>query len=112
MRSPISSASLMEWVMKTAVLPFSFTSLVNSARSFPAVDSSSAENGSSQSKMLALVAKARAIEMRCRMPLPCRHLQHLQPQFDVLDRGTPRQQPVVLEHDRHLASEGVEIGEG
>src|SRR5690348_2315047 len=50
MRSPISSASLIECVMKTAVLPLSRTSLTNSARSVRPVISSSAENGSSQSR--------------------------------------------------------------
>jgi tripartite-type tricarboxylate transporter receptor subunit TctC len=38
MRSPISSAALIEWVMNTAVLPFSFTRRTNSARSRPAVE--------------------------------------------------------------------------
>jgi hypothetical protein len=38
MRSPISSASLIERVMKTAVLPFSLNSRRNFARSRPAVD--------------------------------------------------------------------------
>jgi hypothetical protein len=59
---------LIEWVMNTAVLPFSFTRRTNSARSLPAVGSSSAENGSSHNRILALVAKARAIETRWRMP--------------------------------------------
>jgi hypothetical protein len=59
---------LIEWVMNTAVLPFSFTRRTNSARSLPAVDSSSAENGSSHNRILALVAKARVIETRWCMP--------------------------------------------
>ena len=58
----------MEWVIKIAVLPFSRTSDTNSSRSFWPVISSSAEKGSSQSRMLALVAKARAMDTRWRMP--------------------------------------------
>jgi hypothetical protein len=50
------------------VLALSFTSLTNSARSVPPVSSSSAENGSSHKRMVASVAKARAMEIRCRMP--------------------------------------------
>jgi hypothetical protein len=40
------------------------TSRTNSVRNRPAVDSSSAENCSSQSRIAALVANARAIETR------------------------------------------------
>ncbi len=67
-RSPISMASLIWWVMNTAVLPFCRTSRTNSARRSRAVISSSEENGSSQSKSSGSTAKARAIDTRWRMP--------------------------------------------
>ena len=38
-------------------------------------------------------------------------IEHLQAELDVVDRGAPRHQPVVLEHDADLAAEEVELAE-
>jgi hypothetical protein len=38
-------------------------------------------------------------------------VENLQPQHDVVDRGAPRHQPVVLEHDADLAAKEVELAE-
>jgi len=62
-RSPISSASLIEWVMNTAVLPLSLTSRTNSARSRPAVGGSyGVKRGINRSPSL-VVAVAAAVQL-------------------------------------------------
>src|SRR6187549_150997 len=115
MRSPTSIASLIWWVIKTAVLPLCFTSRTNSARKSRAVISSSEEKGSSQSRMSGSTAKARAIDTRWRMrivvlmtgeaepgqPAPRQFIgllridvEDLQPEQHVLQGRTPRHQPV------------------
>ena len=56
-------------------------------------------------------AEAREPELRHVAALGRGLVQHLQPKLDIADRGAPRQQPVVLEHDRDLAAQIVEIPE-
>jgi hypothetical protein len=47
-----------------------------------------------------------------RAPLRQRRIEHFQAELDILDRGPPWQQPIALEHDRHLAAKGVKVREG
>src|SRR5262245_57243711 len=68
MRSPRNTASSTEWVMKTTVFLCSSQMRSSSSCSSSLFWASSAENGSSISRISGSLAKARAIETRWRMP--------------------------------------------
>src|SRR3954463_8250169 len=36
-------------------------------------------------------------------------IEHFETEFDILDRGAPRQQTIALEYNRHLAAKRIEI---
>ena len=67
-RSASSTASSTEWVTKITVTPVRAQICSSSSCSCSRVSASSAPNGSSISRMLALLASTRAIATRCFMP--------------------------------------------
>ena len=68
MRSPSNTASSTEWVMNTTVFLCSSQMRSSSSCSSSLFCASSAENGSSISRISGSLAKARAIDTRWRMP--------------------------------------------
>src|SRR5262249_36627768 len=50
-------------------------------------------------------------QLRDLVALLARNVEHVEAELDIADRGAPRQQPVVLEHDRDLAAKPVELAE-
>ena len=67
-RSPSRSASSRSWLTNRMVLLTRACSVSSSSCSLPRISGSSAENGSSMSRMSASVANARASPTRCCMP--------------------------------------------
>ena len=126
MRVPIFSASSRSWLTKMMVRFSCRCSSSSSSCSLVRISGSSAENGSSMSRIGASVAKARARPTRCCMPpesscayLPAhgarptssscfvdaraarsrlRHAGELQPEADILRDRAPGQQRELLEH--------------
>ena len=127
---PSFSASSRSWLTKMIVLRTSFCSASNSSCSLVRMSGSSAENGSSISRMSASVAKARARPTRCCMPpdnsraylsahwssatslsflvhdaaaLGGRNAAEFEPQPDILPHRAPGQQSELLKHHRDAA---------
>ncbi len=125
MRSPRRSASSRSWLTNRMVFLTRSCSVSSSSCSLPRISGSSAEKGSSISRMSASVAKARASPTRCCMPPgqfadvalgPLRQADQLQfliddglalrgafaaqlqAEADVLAHRAPRQQAELLEH--------------
>src|SRR5262249_7686822 len=50
-------------------------------------------------------------QLRDLAALLARHVEHIEPEFDIPDRGPPWQQAIALEYDRDLATQGSKRAE-